>query len=54
MQTFKRTIISLVSLSLLLVRTSAAEKTVTLGGSAGWTALSVAERIERGRGRLGY
>lgn len=54
MQTFKRTIISLVSLSLLLVRTSAAEKTVTLGGSAGWTALSVAECIERGRGRLGY
>lgn len=54
MQTFKRTIICLLSLSLALAQASGSEKTVALGGSAGWPALQFADRIERGKGKLGY
>lgn len=53
MHTFKRAVTMILSLGFLLASAMAADKTVVLGGEAGWPALSYSAGLSRAPGHLG-
>jgi len=54
MHSIQKTILTALLLTFGLFSASAEERTIALGGKAGWPALSVSSGISRGRGWLGY